>query len=260
MNKLLSQIVSTIKGALAEQLPGVAPDQLEGSGAVYYMNGKNGTEFDWFVNEHLPSFMVFYGDEENLGAAKAQVYVDGEMIVYLYGERGRELVAQVDSTLEAEGDELLLLAVCLRHNADDKRLWDADVEGIATDTPPNAAMVAEFLENRSFCEPSIRRRALLSKLAVVSKRVTEGHCKVGFMRRGPQHDEDDSGWEFFAGDEGEDAVEDVGNFVLCYVGAVAQIDDVVLRYLDSEEGTELVRVSADEFAADEGQEPHLDKW
>lgn len=32
------------------------------------MNGKNGTEFDWFVNEHLPSFMVFYDNEEKLGA------------------------------------------------------------------------------------------------------------------------------------------------------------------------------------------------
>ena len=41
-------------------------------------------DFSSFVNEHLPSFMVFYDDEENLGAAKASVYTDGGMIIYLF--------------------------------------------------------------------------------------------------------------------------------------------------------------------------------
>ena len=51
--------------------------ELEEDGKVYYMNGKNGTEYDWFVNEHLPSFMVFYNDRQNLCAVKATVYTDG---------------------------------------------------------------------------------------------------------------------------------------------------------------------------------------
>ncbi|MBQ9006963.1 MAG: DUF2185 domain-containing protein [Atopobiaceae bacterium] len=260
MNVLLSQIVDAVKGALVDHLPDVASDQLEGAGAVYYMNGKNGTEFDWFVNEHLPSFMAFYDDEQNLGAAKANVYVDGHMEIYLYGDKGKVLVKQVESDLAVEGDELLHLAVCLRCGADDKRLWGADVEKIATDTLPSPASVSEFLDHRHFYEPSIVRRQMLGKLAVVSRRITEDHYKVGYMSRGPQHDDEDSGWELYAGNEEEGFVEDVSNFALCYVSEVVQIDDAVLKYLDSEEGTALVRVSADEFAKDDGQTPRLERW
>ena len=50
---------------MKENLPEVSSDVLEENGKVYYMNGKNGTEFDWFVNNHLPTFMVFYNDEKN---------------------------------------------------------------------------------------------------------------------------------------------------------------------------------------------------
>ena len=49
-------------------------DFLEENGTVYYMNGKNGTEFDWHVNDRLSDFMVFYDDEDKLGAVKASVY------------------------------------------------------------------------------------------------------------------------------------------------------------------------------------------
>lgn len=39
-------------GAIKEHMPDLSFDDLEEGGKVYYMNGKNGTEFDWFVNEH----------------------------------------------------------------------------------------------------------------------------------------------------------------------------------------------------------------
>ena len=77
MNRILDDIQSLIQKAIKENLQDVSCDDLEEGGKVYYMNGKNGTEFDWFVNEHLPSFMVFYNDRDNLGAAQAYVYVDG---------------------------------------------------------------------------------------------------------------------------------------------------------------------------------------
>lgn len=59
---------------MKENMPEVSSDTLEEDGKVYYMNGKNGTEYDWFVNDHLSTFMAFYNDENNLGAAKANVY------------------------------------------------------------------------------------------------------------------------------------------------------------------------------------------
>ena len=44
---------------MRENMPEISSDALEEGGKVYYMNGKNGTEYDWFVNDHLPTFMVF---------------------------------------------------------------------------------------------------------------------------------------------------------------------------------------------------------
>jgi len=40
-------------------LPHVNAEDLEENGAVYYMNGKNGTEFDWYVNKKVSDFFVF---------------------------------------------------------------------------------------------------------------------------------------------------------------------------------------------------------
>ncbi len=50
------------------------------------------TEFDWYVNDKLPLFMVFYNDEANLGAIKLLLYSDGRVIVYIvyiYDEKGK---------------------------------------------------------------------------------------------------------------------------------------------------------------------------
>lgn len=70
MNRILNEIKQIIKQNISKYLSKVQLSDLEENGAVYYMNGKNGTEFDWYVNDHLPSFMVFYNDEQNLGAVK----------------------------------------------------------------------------------------------------------------------------------------------------------------------------------------------
>ena len=55
------------------------------------MNSQNGTEFDWYVNDRLPSFMVFYNDKANLGAVKLHLNRNGTVSVYLYGEQGARL-------------------------------------------------------------------------------------------------------------------------------------------------------------------------
>ena len=95
MNRILDDIQAKIRDAIKENMPEVSPDELEEGGKIYYMNGKNGTEFDWFVNEHLPSFMAFYNDEENLGAVKADVYADGGMLIYLFDDHGRNMKQEV---------------------------------------------------------------------------------------------------------------------------------------------------------------------
>ena len=83
MNKILTELEQKLQECLRTYLPEISNSELEENGTVYYMNGKNGTEFDWHVNDRLPNFMVFYDDEDKLGAVKASVYRDGGMLIYV---------------------------------------------------------------------------------------------------------------------------------------------------------------------------------
>ena len=260
MHEILNDIQTKIQKAIKENLPDVSPDALEENGKVYYMNGKNGTEYDWFVNEHLPSFMVFYNDAENLGAARAYVYSDKGMIIYLYDEQGHNMKQEDWTILDVEEADLLKLAVYLRLVADEKRVWDAALDKLESDFEADEEAVKEFLALRKYCEPSIRRKELMSKLCVVSKKVTREGWKVGFMMREELHDDEDSGWQFFAGDEDDEYLDNVENVDLCPVYAIAGMDPTVMSYLESPFGTKLVRKSPDEFEEDRKQPSFMEKW
>lgn len=260
MNKILYEIQLKIQKTLKEYLPEVSVEDLEEAGKIYYMNGKNGTEFDWFVNEHFSNFMVFYNDESNMGAIKATVYTDGVMVIYVYGDHGKELINKVDTCLDVEDSELLALAVNMRMNFDDKKVFDASIDKIDVDLIPNQKNIEEFLEHKSFYEPSIIRRDLMDKLCVVSKKVTRDGWKVGYMLRDNLRDEQDSGWQFFAGDESDEYINDVNNVELCIVGSIIGIDPILMNYIDSPVGTSFVRISSSEFEAENNQTSYMEKW
>lgn len=57
-------------------------DLLE-DGAIYYMNGNDGTSFDYYVNGHTCEFMVFFKESE-FGAVKATLEKDGTLHAYIY--------------------------------------------------------------------------------------------------------------------------------------------------------------------------------
>ena len=69
------------------------------------MNGQNGTEFDWYVNDRLSSFMVFYNDEANLGAVKLYLNRSATADVFLYGEQGKKFLKQ-DTCPDCAGTRL----------------------------------------------------------------------------------------------------------------------------------------------------------
>ena len=260
MNSILKNIQAIMIGAIKEHMPDLSFDDLEEGGKVYYMNGKNGTEFDWFVNEHLPVFMIFYNDKENLGAVKASVYTDGGIMLYLFDDHGKHLLKEEKAFLEASDTALLKLAVSLRCNADDKRIWDASIDLIGSDEEPDEALVNGFLKNREYYEPSIRRKDILGKLSVVSKKVTRDGWKVGFMMREEPNDDQDSGWQFFAGDEDNDYLDDYKNLDLCMVNSIAGIDPAIMKYIDSPVGARFVRISPDDFEEDKNQKSYMEKW
>ena len=79
MNKILEEIKRIIRENIQEVLPEVKPEDLEENGKIYYMNGQNGTEFDYYVNGNVSPFMVFYNDKDNMGIAKLFLSRDGSV-------------------------------------------------------------------------------------------------------------------------------------------------------------------------------------
>lgn len=113
MNGILNEIRRLIRESRTMYLPHVKAEALEENGAVYYMNGKNGTEFDWYVNGKVSDFFVFYKDENNLGAVKLTLYSDGGVLVYIYDEHGRNLIKEIKTYVEASTEEIFTFAVLL---------------------------------------------------------------------------------------------------------------------------------------------------
>ena len=224
MHRILTELEQKIQECLRTYLPEVKKSELEENGTVYYMNGKNGTEFDWHVNDRLSDFMVFYNDEDKLGAVKASLYCDGGLLIYIYGDQGKSVRQEVrDLYFDVTEEEMLKLAVRLRTAADDKRIWDAAIRGIDTDTEPDSSEVEEFVSNDHYYGAIRRRKDLLRKNAYVSR----------------------------AGNEDDEYINDYKNIVLMPVGAVYQRDPAIFPHVDSPVGARFVRVTADKFEPDE---------
>lgn len=250
MNKILLEIRKIMNGCVEEYIADITFDDLEENGAVYYMNGKNGTEFDWYVNDKLSDFMMFYNDKNNMGAVKATLYYDGSVLIYVYGDKGEKLIQEIKSHIDAEPDTIMKLAVVLKNEADEKRIWDDNIQKIDTDSEPDKVRIDEFLSNSHYYDDMRERKALMGKMAYVSKKIMDEGWKVGYMRRDEAVQEYDSGWSFMAGNESDEYTADYQNIQLMSVHAVMQYDMAIWKYINSPVGTSLIRISSDEFEID----------
>lgn len=250
MNRILNEIKEIIKKNINEYLPEVKPSDLEENGTVYYMNGKNGTEFDWYVNEHLPSFMVFYNDEQNLGAAKLLIYANGKVVLYLYEDKGNKLIKEIETSIEIIEDELFKLAVILKNETEDKDIWDESIDKVNMDVEITEEEITKFQDSEQYMKPTKNRMNLLNKMVYLSKKVSEDGWKVGYMCREEAMNENDSGWQFLAGNEDDKYLNNNKNCLLVHVQDVYQLDPDIWNYIDNPVGTELIRISSNEFEID----------
>ena len=125
-------------------MPDIRPSDLEGDGTVFYMNDRNGTWFDYHMNKHLPSFMVFYNDKENLGAIKLMILNNGEVYIYVYADHGHAQAKEVRTKMQATEEDLLLLAVILEKEADNKELFGASIDKINTNIEVSDQDIKDF--------------------------------------------------------------------------------------------------------------------
>lgn len=251
MNKILSKIKEIMIDCVEKYLPDIALTDLEGDGAVFYMNGKNGTEFDWYVNDKLSNFMMFYDDKDNMGAVKATLYNDGGLLIYAYGDRGKTVVQEINTYIDVPDEDILSLAVVLRNEADDNRVWDENIEKLNTDLEPGADKIDEFVSNTHYYDDMRERKNLLGQAAYVSKKIMDEGWKIGYMCREEAVNENDSGWSFVVGDEDDEYINDYHNIQLMSINSVMQYDSAIWKYITSPVGTRLIRVSSEEFEIDE---------
>ena len=218
MNQTLRELRTIADRERARFLPEVTAQNLEKSGALFYMNGQNGTEFDWYVNDRLSSFMVFYNDEANLGAVKLYLNRSATADVFLYGEQGKKFLKQVTVPVEVTEQELLELAVLLRREADDKRLWDADIEALNTDDVPTPRHCGGVSKPTGSLHCHARPAYPAGQAGHGSKKILDEGWKVGYMERVEPHDAEDSGWFFASGTEDQGYLDDCHNIQLLPVG------------------------------------------
>ena len=260
MNKILEETAKVMNRNLKEYLPDVDSSELEGNGSIYYMNGKNGTEFDWYVNDKLSDFMMFYNDKENMGAMKATLYKNGALLIYVYGDRGKSIAQEISTRLEVSEQELQSLSALLRNEADDKKIWDADIEQIDSELELSREQLEDFLSNAHYYDEMRAHKKLLNQFSYVSKRIIEEGWKVGYMCRDAAMREQDSGWAFMAGNEEDSYMSDYHNIMLMRLYEVLQLDPDVKKYIDYPVGTGLIRISSEEFEVDQNnKEIYMEK-
>lgn len=248
---ILNEIKNIMKQCSEQYLPQVKFGDLEENGAVYFMNSRDGTEFEWYVNDKLPPFMMFYDDEAKMGAVKLLIYRDGTVLVFVFDNAGKNMCKEVHTHIECKEEKLLELAVLLKYQAEDSGKCNVNIESLSTDISVTDEMRNTFLSHESWYDKIKETRTLMNQLALVSKKIVEEGWKVGFMYRKELNNPKDSGWIFFAGNEDEEYNSDVKNIVLMPLGKVCRdLDEDVYKYITAPIGSEFIRISETEFEVD----------
>lgn len=134
-NELIQKVRDYFKEA-RELMPEVTDDMLcdEGDGEkIYYMNGNDGTDFDWNCNDRLCEFFMFYKSTE-MGFVKVFVNKDDTMDAYVYKEEykyGDEPLKPEKVKLRKE--DALYLAALMYNIADRKNLYDKPISQLDFD-------------------------------------------------------------------------------------------------------------------------------
>lgn len=79
-----------------------------------------------------------------------------------------------------------------------------------------------------------------SKRCLVSKKVFDKK-RAGYLRRVKPNDKEDSGWEFYVGDETDQYLDNPKNAMIVSLGAVLNVDDSFIDLLDSPKGSEFIK-------------------
>lgn len=109
--------------------PSITDDMLYNNGAIYYMNRRDGTKFDWNWNNRLCEFYVFHKNE--MGFIKAFVNADNSIEVCIYEDGGIDPTYKF--TEEMEGLKASSFANLMNYIADEDDVWDNSIDSMDWD-------------------------------------------------------------------------------------------------------------------------------
>ena len=123
------EIIEKIKAVFADirnRYPHITDEDLDKNGAIYYMNGNDGTDFDWKVNDNCCEFYMFHSNE--IGFIKVYVNKDDTYTAHIYPNGEMRATETIKGDLD-EGDSLYLAALLYR-KADQEYIYDAVIDEI----------------------------------------------------------------------------------------------------------------------------------
>ena len=248
MNKILQKISNIVKEELKKHLPEISAQDLEENGKIYYMNDKNGTIFDYYINNHLSPFMCFYNDKENMGAIKFILYINGKIDIYLFKNHTNKPYKEISKSINVGNDEILELAVIMNKIADNANKWGASIEDINSDIQIIKNDIDEFVSQ----EQDFKNLSELLKTCIVTKKLLDENWKVGIMQKMEKSSEMDSGWFLSVGNETQDYFDNPKNLCVTTLEQLCKKDPILISYLMNKSvGDVLIRVSNDEFEFDD---------
>lgn len=131
-DRVKQQVLDYIKSNIRDRFPEITDDMLIENGTVYYMNGNDGTKFDFDMNDRTCEFMSFY-KSSNYGFFKVYVTRSGVIDGYAYLEEGHGEAIRLEPK-HVGAEEAKEFARALQLSADNLKKWDCNIEDIVFKT------------------------------------------------------------------------------------------------------------------------------
>lgn len=123
------QIIEKIKGVFSEireKYSYITDEDLYSNGAIFYLNGNDGTDFDWNANDHTSEFYMLH--ENEIGFIKLYVNKGDTYTAYVYPNGEMSAVETIKGEL-GKGDSLYLATILYR-KADKEYIYDEIIDEI----------------------------------------------------------------------------------------------------------------------------------
>lgn len=229
MNEIIKKILEIIKSEININMPNINKSDLEKNGKVYYMNGQNGTLFDYNMNEKLSDFMCFYKDG-TCGIIKLRINKDGSSHIYLY--KYGEKIPFIDKELHNQfnKDEIFNLAIILNKVMDENGIFDESINDYDFNIEISNKEIEEFL--------NYNNKTDIYGGFILSKNVLKG-IPVGYTFREENNIKELNGWNIYSINDSDEYVSNPDNFEIVSIDTIKKYCPRLLDIFDAPYGTDL---------------------